>query len=109
MLAVSELGSWLSFLIFHLKSHGYGGSFAIGILAIVFYAILNILHAFVFNRSILPKSLHTYKAIHSNFRRLTKLVMWASLWVSFRISLILVSSFCMLAPFKGDYSGHNWL
>ena len=104
-----ELGAWASFMFFHSMRRGFWGSFLIAGIAFVIYGLLNCIHMCVHRRKIKPKSLHSYKAIQTNWRCVSSLVMWTSYCFSFRFSLILVSYFCMCSCFRGDYSNLNWL
>ena len=96
-------------MFFHYLRRGYLGSFMIAGIAVVIYGILNFSHMCVHRRKIRPKSLHSYKAIQTNWRCVSTLVMWTSYCFSFRFSLMLVSYFCMCSCFRGDYSNLNWL
>ena len=57
LLAWPELGSWLSFLIFHYIEDGYMGSFLFAGIAMVVYVLLNLLHACIHPRKMVPHAL----------------------------------------------------
>lgn len=108
MLAFPEIGSWITFLVFHYFRRGYLGSFALGSIAFFVYIIINLLHACIHPRLMVPYSLASYKSLISNYKNSTNLIRCLSYMFSFKFSLILVSYFCMQPRFKGDYSAVNW-
>lgn len=108
ILAFPELGSWIAFLVFHYFRRGYLGSFALGSIAIFVYLIINLLHACIHPKLMVPYSLASYKALISNYKTSTNFIRFLSYMFSFKFSLILVSYFCMQPRLKGDYSAVNW-
>jgi hypothetical protein len=108
MLAWCELASWITFLTFHFIEYGYERAFIFGAGALGFYLILNLVHAIVHCRSIVPQSLQSYKVLHTNYKCNTYFVRTLSYLFSFKFSLILVSYFFMRPQYKGDYSQANW-
>lgn len=104
MLSLPELGAWITFLVFHYYRRGYLGAFALGSIALMIYVMINLLHACIHPRRMVPNSLHSYKALTSNYKCSTYLMRTISYLFSFKFSLILVSYMCMKPRFKGDYS-----
>ena len=108
MLSLCEVGCWIAFLVFHFLEFGYLGSFALGAMASLVYIMLNLIHACVHPRRIVPNSEQSYKVINRNYRCSTMLVRLISYFETFKFSLLLVSYFFMWPRFKGDYSKLNW-
>jgi hypothetical protein len=46
-LSIPEVLSWISFLIWHAVEYGFLGSFALGLVALLIYAMINLMHAFI--------------------------------------------------------------
>lgn len=84
------------------------GSFALGLVALFIYGGLNLTHAYIHPRQMIPNSTQSYKAVNNNYRLSSFLVKTTSYFCSFKFSLLLVSYFCVKPQFKGDYSTLNW-
>lgn len=107
-MSIPELFSWITFLAFYQARKGAGGSFAIGLCGILIYAVLNLIHAIVHPRQMIPQSMSSYKAVNKNYRFSSFLIKTTSYCCSFKYSLLMVSYFCVRPRFKGDYSPANW-
>ena len=107
-LSIPEILSWLTFLIWHAVEHGFLGSFALGMVALLLYGMINLMHACIHRCRLMPKAPKTYQALRRRYSISTFFFRHISYWVSFKFSLILVSYFCLSGRFKGDYSNLNW-
>jgi len=105
MLGLAEVGSWLTFLIFSAHRQGFRYP-AIGcVIAIIFYGILNTVHAFIHTRKMIPETPKSYKQIMTNFKTTSLIIRLISYTVSFKFSMILISYFLLRPRLKGDYDG----
>ena len=112
-LSIPEAAAWVTFVA--MVYHRTGGGlfpvdpvFAMGALAILFYMIVNLVHAIIHPRRMVPDSLFSYKVLLTNYKCSTFLFRTISYLVSFKFSLILVSYFWLRPRLRGDYSVANW-
>lgn len=108
LLSIPELMAWVTFLIFNFARRGAGGSFALALIALVIYGVLNFVHAIVHPRQMVPNSMSSYKSVNKNYMFTSYLTRLISYCCSFKYSLLLISYFCKMKRFKGDYSPLNW-
>lgn len=71
--------------------------------------MINLSHACIHPRKIVPNSLPSYKTLFSKHKCSTYSVQTVSTLVSFKFSLMLVSHFWMHPRYSGDYSALNWM
>lgn len=108
LLSIPEILSWANFIVFLIYRLGLKGSAAMAILATGIYVIINLVHACVHSRKMVPRSLISYKTLVNEYKCSTWFFRLLSYLFSFKFSLILVSYFFLRPRFKGDYSVVNW-
>lgn len=82
--------------------------FVLCCLALLLYAIINLVHACIHPRKMVPNSLFSYKTLLTNYKCSTFIFRIISYIFTFKFSLILVSYFWLRPRFRGDYSALNW-
>ena len=107
-LSIPEVLSWITFIVFCYYRIGARGPTALASLALLTYFIVNLAHAIVHPRKIVPNSLFSYKQLVSDYKCTTWFLNSIGYIVSFKFSLILVSYFWLRPRLKGDYSALNW-
>ena len=118
-MSIPEILSWANFIVFIIYrvstekketkfSNALKGEAALAILATGIYVIINLVHACVHSRKMVPRSLISYKTLVNEYKCSTWFFRLLSYLFSFKFSLILVSYFFLRPRFKGDYSVVNW-
>ena len=108
LLAIPEVLSWANLIVFLIYRIGLKSATALAILATGIYVIINLVHACVHSRKMVPRSLISYKTLVNDYKCSTWFFRLISYLFSFKFSLILVSYFFLRPRFKGDYSVVNW-
>jgi len=108
-LSVAETMAWVTLTGFFYIKKGEKGPTALAGGAVLMSITLNLAHACMHPRKIVPNSLPSYKQLFSKYKCSTYMVMTVSCLISFKYSLILVSYFWMHPKYSGDYSALNWM
>ena len=107
-----ELAAWICFAAmvgWRYRNYPVWDPVFIGAcLALILYELVNLVHACIHPRIMVPHTLFSYKTLITNYKCSTFLFRFISYVFTFKFSLILVSYFWMRPRFKGDYSAHNW-
>ena len=111
-LSIPEMASWLTFvgMVFYRTSRDgtFEPAFVLSAMGVILYMIVNLVHACVHPRRMVPNTLFSYKTLLANYKCSTFLFRITSYIISFKFSLILVSYFWLRPRFRGDYSALNW-
>lgn len=103
-LSLAEVGSWLTFCVFGALKVGFEVSSLTSIFAVIGYLILNVSHAVIHTREIIPQAPRNYQRLLANYKCHTNFVRFISYTVSFKFSQILLSDFCLMPRFAGRYN-----
>ena len=107
--SIPEVLAWvcLNWFMWHrVASESYATSLAV--IAAILYVCINTVHAIIHPRYMVPNTFDNYKLILEQYKCGTFMVRVISYVISFKFSLILVSSFFNAPPFKGSYTAMNW-
>jgi len=107
-LSLPEVGSWICFIAFTMYRVGAIGPTLLAAIALLMYAVINLAHAIIHPRKMVPHTLFSYKTLVNEHKCSTMFFRIVSYLISFKFSLILVSYFWLRPKFKGDYSALNW-
>ena len=89
--SLPEVAAWCTFVVmvgWRSRSH----VFVLACLALLFYAIVNAVHAWIHPKKMVPNSLFSYKMLLTNYKS-SNFLLNVSYLFSFKFSLILVSYF----------------
>lgn len=88
MLSLSEVGSWINFAVFCIYRTSVGTASIGALVSISFYIILNISHAVIHARKIMPTAPKTYKTLFTDFKCSSNFLRIISYIFSFKFSMI---------------------
>lgn len=63
LMSLPEIGVWIAFVIAHYSERGPSGAFMLSLIALMIYVLLNLLHACIHCRRMIPNSQQSYKNI----------------------------------------------
>ena len=108
LLSLCEMGSWITFIVFKDVRQGKSGVTALALIALGMYVMINLLHACIHSRNMLPKTQPSYKKLNYNYKFWAYTIRAISYLFSYKFSLLLVSYLWVKPRFSGDYSDSNW-
>ena len=104
-----EVFAWATFIyLVYDRTGELNLTLYLAALACLFYVCLNTVHAIWHPRYMVPTALYSYKQLLTNYKCGTFIARAISYIITFKFSLILVSSLCGSKRLKGDYSAMNW-
>lgn len=131
LIAIPEIFSWMTyiallFLTIDYKTISFDNPFLttqtlsglassrkniatmLALIAFLTYCLINLSHALIHPRKIVPNTLQTYKDLMIKHKCSTFFHQGVSYVVSFKYSLILVSYMWNYPQYRGDYTAMNW-
>ena len=64
LLSLCEIGSWITFIVFEDVRQGRTGITALALIALGMYVMINLLHACIHSRKMVPKTEASYKKLN---------------------------------------------
>ena len=106
--SLPEIGAWGTVIYFMFDKIGQSEATALAALGALMHVCINVVHAIIHPRYMVPVTLDSYKKIRKDYPCGSGFAMFLSYLLSFKFSLILVSNFFGSDRLKGDYSAMNW-
>ena len=106
--SLPEVGSWGCLIYLMYEKVGQSETFYLAALAAMIYICINLVHAIVHPRYMVPSAQESYQKLSRDYPCGTCFARFLSYLLSFKFSLLLVSNFCGSNRLKGDYTAANW-
>jgi len=87
---------------------GFISAAALALIALITHYILTWAHMLVHIKVMIPNSPYEYKMLMIEHKKSTRIHRFVSYLVTFKFSLMLVSHFCNLKKYSGEYSAINY-